>query len=163
MTTIAGDGLMRELDGLLARLDPLPPQLLEQVRQAFCWRTVDVELAELSFDSLVDHDAAFAVRAGTDLDLEPRLLGFGAVVDGEDVSIELEVSAAGQVSCLVGQLWPAGATTVDVQVGSGGTTTVPVDALGRFEVEPVPQGPVRLRVDHRGRVVQTTWVSYTRG
>lgn len=162
MTALTGDALLRELDDLLARLDPVPPGLVDQVRRSFCWRTIDAELAELSFDSLVDREVALAVRAG-DLDLEPRLLGFGAVVDGVDVSIELEVSTSGSVSCLVGQLWPAFASTVDVQAGAGRGATVPVDELGRFQVEPVPQGPVRLRVHHGRRVVQTTWVSYVRG
>lgn len=162
MSATADDALF-DLDRVLARLDPVPPQLLEEARRAFCWRTVDAELAELSFDSLVDRDAALAVRAGTDLDLEPRMLGFGAVVDGEDLSIELEVTAAGGASCLVGQLWPAGADLADVQTGAGETATVPIDELGRFVVEPVPQGPVRLRIRHRDRIVQTTWVSYVRG
>jgi hypothetical protein len=37
---------------------------------------------------------------------------------------------------------------------------VPADELGCFVVAPVPAGPVRLRVEYAGRVVQTTWVSY---
>jgi hypothetical protein len=160
---MADDALLHELDGLLARLDPVPPELLDRVRLAFCWRTVDAELAELSFDSLVDRDGALAVRSAMDLDLEPRMLGFGAVVDGEDLSIELEVTTVGGTCCLVGQLWPAGSATADVQTGAGETASVPVDELGRFVVEPVPQGPVRLRVRHGDRVVQTTWVSYVRG
>ena len=161
MTAMADDALLHELDGLLARLDPVPPELLDRVRLAFCWRTVDAELAELSFDSLVDRDGALAVRAA--MDLEPRMLGFGAVVDGQDLSIELEVTTVDASCCLVGQLWPAGAVTADVQTGAGETASVPVDELGRFVVEPVPQGPVRLRVRHGDRVVQTTWVSYVRG
>ena len=159
---MADDALMNRLSGVLDRFDPVPLELLEQARRAFCWRTVDAELAELSFDSLVDRDAAMSVRAGTDLDLEPRMLGFGAVVDGEDLSIELEVTSSGGASCLVGQLWPAGAEEVDVETGTGDIATVPIDDLGRFVVEPVPQGPVRLRIRHRDRVVQTTWVSYVR-
>lgn len=156
-----GDLLMAELHGLLSRLDPPPSQLLDQVRRAFCWRTVDAELAELSFDSLVDHDLALAVRSAGDSALEPRMLGFGAVVDGEDLAIELEVGGSPSGPSLVGQLWPPGADTVEVQTGAGGVAVVPVDDLGRFLVEPLPSGPVRLSVPHRGRVVHTTWVSYT--
>ena len=164
MTSMAGgDALLGELGGLLSRLDPLPPQLLDQVRRAFCWRTVDAELAELSFDSLVDRDDALAVRAATDAALEPRTLGFGAVVDGDDLSIEVEVSATPDGPSLVGQVWPAGAATVEVQTGVGGATAVPADELGRFLVEPVPLGPVRLSVRHGDRLVQTTWVSYASG
>jgi hypothetical protein len=161
MTAMSGgDALLGELRELLARVDPMPPQLLDQVRRAFCWRTVDAELAELSFDSLVDRDAALAVRSGGDTALEPRMLGFGAVVDGEDLSIDVEVSTAGARSALIGQLWPAGVAAVEMQECGGGSTEVPTDELGRFLIEPVPRGPIRLRVQHAGRVVQTTWVSY---
>jgi hypothetical protein len=161
MTAMAGgDALLGELHGLLARLDPVPPQLLEQVRRAFCWRTIDAELAELSFDSLVDREAALAVRAGGDTALEPRMLGFGAVVNGEDLSIEVEASVSDGRCVLVGQLWPPDAAVVEVQSGAGQSCEVPADELGRFQVDPVPGGPVRLRVAHAGRVVQTTWISY---
>jgi hypothetical protein len=155
------DALIGELRGLLSRLDPVPPRLLDEVRRAFCWRTVDAELAELSFDSLVDQEA-LAVRTG-DTALEPRMLGFGAVVDGEDLAIEVEVTATPGGTCLMGQLWPAVAGTVDVQTVGGGSTAVDVDELGRFLVDPVPAGPVRLSVRFGTRLVQTTWVSYTSG
>jgi hypothetical protein len=161
MTAMSGgDALLGELRELLARIDPMPPQLLDQVRRAFCWRTVDAELAELSFDSLVDRDAALALRAGGDPALEPRMLGFGAVVDGADLSIDVEVSTTAGRSALIGQLWPAGAAVVEMQASRGGSAEVPADELGRFLIEPVPHGPVRLRVRHAGSVVQTTWVSY---
>ena len=61
---------------------------------------------------------------------------------------------------LIGQLWPAGATAVEIQSGDGTVAEVPVDELGRFIVAEVPRGPVRLCVRHDDRVVQTTWVSY---
>jgi hypothetical protein len=153
-----GDALLGELRGLLARIDPMPPQLLDQVRRSFCWRTVDAELAELSFDSLADRAPALAVRSA--VDTQPRMVGFGAVVRGEDLSIEVEVSSADDGCILVGQIFPAGAPAVEVQRGAGGSIEVPVDELGRFVVDPVPRGPARLRVEHAGRVVQTTWVSY---
>jgi hypothetical protein len=148
--------LLGELRGLLSRLDPAPPELFDQVRQLFCWRTVEVELAELSFDSLVDRDGELAVRSAA---VAPRMLGFGAVVDGADVAIEVEVDG----SVLVGQLWPAEATSIQVQTSGGRSYRVPVDAFGRFQVDPVPTGPVRLCVAHRRREVQTTWVSYASG
>lgn len=156
-----GDGLLGQLQGLLARVDPMPAQLLDQVRRSFCWRTIDAELAELSFDSLIDRESALAVRSGADAALEPRMLGFRAVVDGEELSIEVEVSPSADGSVLIGQVFPAGARAVQVQVGAGGSTEVPIDELGRFVIEPLPCGPVRLRVEHAGCVVQTTWVSCT--
>lgn len=163
MTTVSGDeDLLRELRSLFTRLDPVSPLLLEQARFAYSWRTVDSELAELSFDSLVDQDAALAMRADGDGGSEPRMLGFGAVVAGEDVAIEVEITPGPGRPALVGQLLPPRPTTVELQAGTGEVDRVRSDELGRFLIEPVPGGPVRLRVRHGGQVVQTTWVSYVR-
>jgi hypothetical protein len=164
VTTVSGDeDLMVELRSLFTHLDPVDPRLLDQARFAYCWRSLDSELAELSFDSLVDHDLALAVRSGDDPALEPRMLGFGAVVDGEDVAIEVEVTpgAAGS-PVLVGQLLPPEAALVELQAGTGEVGTVHADELGRFLIEPVPSGPVRLLVRRGERLVHTTWVSYVR-
>ena len=163
MTIVNGDdGLLRELRSLLARLDPVCPELVDQARFAYCWRSVDSELAELSFDSLVDHDMALAVRAAGDPATEPRMLGFGAVVGDEDVAIEVEVTPGPGRPSLVGQLLPPVPTAVELQAGTGEMHTVQADELGRFLIEPVPSGPVRLRVRHGDRHVHTTWVSYVR-
>jgi hypothetical protein len=161
MTSAArGDTLLSELGGLLDRLDPVPPELIEQGRQIFCWRSIDTELAELSFDSLLDQDLALAVRSSDGSVLGPRMLGFGAVIDGEDLSIEVEVSATEGQCTMIGQLEPAGATSIGLQSRDGGVIEIPVDDVGRFSVRSVPSGPVRLRIEHGGRLVQTTWVSY---
>jgi hypothetical protein len=163
VTTVSSDeGLILELRSLLTRLDPVDPRLLDQARFAYCWRSVDSELAELSFDSLVDHDMALAVRAGGDPALEPRMLGFGAVVGGEDIAIDVEVTPGPGRPALVGQLLPPEAATVEVQAGTGEVDSVQADELGRFLIEPVPGGPVRLCVRHGERLVHTTWVSYVR-
>lgn len=160
---VGGEALTGELRGLLSRLDPTPPELLDHARRAFGWRTVDSELAELSFDSLLDRDLAFAARGTEDSAAQPRMLGFSAIVEGEDLAIEIEVGPSPAGVNLVGQLCPSGAATVEVQTGAGASATVPVDGLGRFVVEPLPRGPVRLSVPHHGRVVCTTWMSYSLG
>ncbi len=160
MTLSAADvTLLVELGRLVDRLDPVPPESLDQARQLFCWRSVEAELAELSFDSLLDRGLALAVRSGESV-LEPRMLGFGAVVDGEDLSIEVEVSATDGQCTMIGQLDPPGATTLGVEARDGEIVEAPVDEMGRFVVRPVPSGAVRLRIEHAGHLVHTTWVSY---
>jgi hypothetical protein len=154
------DPLLSDLGALLARLDPMPPELLEQVRRLYCWRSIDAELAELSYDSLLDRDALLAVRSVDDSVLEPRMLGFGAVVGGADLAIEVEVSSVGGQCTMLGQLAPPGARTIGLQADDGEVVEADVDELGRFRVHPVPRGPVRLQVTHSGCVVRTTWVSF---
>ena len=160
MTSAAADvTLLVELGRLMDRLDPVPPESIDRARQLFCWRSVEAELAELSFDSLLDRDLALAVRSGGSV-LEPRMLGFGAVVGGEDLSIEVEVSATDGQCTMIGQLDPPGATTICVEGRDGEVLEAPVDEVGRFVVGPVPSGPLRLRIEHAGHQVHTTWVSY---
>ncbi len=113
------DDLMDELRELLARVDPVDPRLLEQARFAYTWRTVDAELAELSFDSLVDRDVLAGVRDDGTATLGPRMLGFGAVVGGEDVAIEVEVGRGPGLPVLIGQLLPPRAGRVELQASDG--------------------------------------------
>lgn len=157
------DDLVAELRELFARLDPVDPTLLEQARFAYTWRTIDAELAELSFDSLVDRDVLAGVRDDGTATLGPRMLGFGAVVDGEDVAIEVEVERGPGPPVLVGQLLPPRPARVELQASDGTVATAAADDLGRFRFEPVPAGPLRLRVYLDDTVVQTTWVSYVGG
>lgn len=154
------DGLLDELGTLLSRLDPLPPHLVEQACQLYSWRSIDAELADLSFDSLLDRDAALALRSAGGSVFEPRMLGFSAVVDGEELAIEVEVTATDGECVMLGQLSPPGATAIGVQAGDSTIVESRVDELGRFLIRPLPRGPVRLHVRHGGHVVQTTWVSY---
>ena len=156
------EDLLDELRGLFDQVDPVDPRLLDQAALAYTWRSVDAELAELSFDSLLDREMVAGVRDDGTATLGPRMLGFGAVVDGEDVAIEVEITPGRGRSLLVGQLLPPRPATVQLQASSGEVIAVEADELGRFQVEPVPHGPLRLRVSQGGSVVQTTWVSHVR-
>jgi hypothetical protein len=48
------DQLEHELRRLAAGLDPAPPELVQAAADAFSWRNIDAELAELVFDSLLN-------------------------------------------------------------------------------------------------------------
>jgi hypothetical protein len=160
---LGDEELLARLRVMFAQVDPMDPVLLEHARLAFGWRTLEAEFAELSYDSLADREVGAAVRDGGPA--ARRLLGFDTDVTGDDdsaLTIEVEVSAdSGQV-CLVGQLMPPAPATVSMLSSARRrpAATVPVDDLGRFRIEPVPCGPVRLRVQVAGRTVDTSWVSY---
>jgi hypothetical protein len=140
-----------ELREAVARFDPVPAELLRHAIDGFGWRTIDAELAELTFDSLVDRDAAL-VRGGS----RPRLLTFRA----GGVSIEVEVDETGASRTLVGQLLPPRSATIEIR-HSTGTVTQPVDDLGRFVARGLSAGAasLRCRLGPEAPTVVTDWVT----
>ncbi|HWH35373.1 MAG TPA: hypothetical protein VNT56_08665 [Acidimicrobiales bacterium] len=144
------DQLMAQLGSIANRLDPVPAAVREAARAAFAWCTVDAELAALTFDSWADDRALVGVRGGG-----ARQLTFEA----EKVIVEIQLSG-GPTASLVGQIVPAGAGSVEVR-HEGGSTTVDVDALGRFTAGRLPGGPLSLRCSGGGTAVpvETEWVA----
>jgi hypothetical protein len=142
-----------ELRLAAARFDPVPGDLLRAADEAFTWRTIDAELAELVYDSLTDHDEASLVRGPS----QRRLLSFQA----GGLTIDLEVTSTNSSRGLVGQLAPPRRANIEIRVG---TTAFPVhtDELGRFRAGPVPAGPMSLRCSvvsaEPGATVVTDWV-----
>ena len=128
--------LEEELRALAARLEPVPDRLLQAAVDAYAWRTVDADLAELVFDSLADTQEAALVRGGQG----ERLLSFRA----SSLTIEVEVTAAGAARRVIGQLVPP--QRADVQIRHrDDVVTVATDELGRFIADSLPAGPVSLR------------------
>jgi len=141
--------LIGALRGLGQRIDPEPPELAARAISAFTWRTIDAELAALTYDSLLDEDRLVGVRG----DDGPRQLTF----EGPDLTVELEV---GDDGCLVGQLVPASQAEVEVR-WPGSSTTVQADDLGRFAMPGGRTGPVSLRCRLQGSStagIVTSWV-----
>ena len=146
--------LEEELRRVVAQIDSVPTALYEAAVGAFTWRTMDADLAELVFDSLVDqHDAAL-VRGST----HTRMLSFRA----STVTIEIEVTSTGETRMLVGQIVPPQSATVDIRQGDS-ATTVEADELGRFTAGPLQAGPTSLRCSIGGDSPQpsvaTDWVA----
>jgi hypothetical protein len=116
------DELAAELAAVLADRRA-PREVTEAAKGLFTWRTIDAELAALSYDSLVDAEEG-VVRGAAG----PRALVFEA----GDVEIEVEVAPGRDGRRLVGQLSAAGA--VDLAV-DGAARTLAVDELGRFATD----------------------------
>ncbi len=146
--------LEEELRRAVARFDPVPGELLQAAIEAFTWRTIDAELAELVFDSLIDQDEMSLVRGPQ----ERRLLSF----ETGGQTIDLEVTSTSSSRGLVGQLTPARQASVEIRVGAS-VIAVDADELGRFRAETVPAGPMSLRCGaasaEPGTAVVTDWVS----
>jgi hypothetical protein len=152
MTEVEIDQLADRLRVLGNRVDPVPVAVTAAARAAFAWRTVDAELAELTYDSWVDDRALAGVRGCGGA----RQLTFEA----PGLTVEMEVGAA--APCLVGQLVPAHPGTVEVR-HDGGSLTLAVDDLGRFAAKHLPAGPLSLRcvIDAGAGAapVETEWVA----
>jgi hypothetical protein len=147
------DSTAEHLSALLRRTvaEPSPEAVREAARAALSWRDPDAALATLVADSAdPTRQLESAVRGGG----QSRLLAFATA----DVSIDVEVNEDPTVATLVGQLAPVGAADIAVDHRDG-VAEATADELGRFRVEGVTRGPVRLRCTPRGAgtPVHTEW------
>jgi hypothetical protein len=125
------------LRAVLATVDRLPRAALQAANAAIRWRDLDADLAHLTADSGLE----LSHLRGE----QPRLLTFRS---GQTI-IELEVSAAGEVARLLGQLDPPGEAEVTVE-SAGLARTTAADAQGRFAVAGLPPGWMRVVVAQAG-------------
>lgn len=145
--------LLESLRAVVARADPVPPEVEAAARASYTWRTVDAELAELAYDSLLDDDRLVGVRG----DNAPRALTF----EGPAYSVELEVAEEGARRRLLGQLVPPHPARIEVR-HSGGLLKLGADEVGRFSAAGVVAGPVSLRCHLEGvdgPPLDTAWVT----
>ncbi|MEV7244954.1 hypothetical protein ACWDXT_15340 [Streptomyces sp. NPDC003236] len=136
--------LEEELRQAAAVLDPVPAELRQIALGAYALHDLDADIAELTFDSLVD---ALPVRGVPDA---PRMLTFRA----GGVTVDIEVTGEG----LIGQVLPPGPARVEVLGGPRAARPVTVDTLGRFTSDTPPTGPFALRLRTDGQVVVTEWL-----
>ena len=129
--------------------DAVPAELLTFAHAALDGRRIDSELAELTFDSVLDTASGKAERR----------LEFRATA----VSIELQVERAGEGRTLLGRLAPAAVTRIEVQVADGTiVSSGETDANGRFGLVLAQGGRARLRLVPATRgvpLVETSWVT----
>jgi hypothetical protein len=125
--------LMAALRQSLAASQDVPPEAIAAARSAYAWRNVDAELAQLSYDSSRDRDLALSRQSET---AAIRALTFVSA----NLTIELEASE----DSLLGQVVPVQQGSVQVQASTGDVTTVTLDELGCFTVQPIPATAFRL-------------------
>jgi hypothetical protein len=139
------ESLIADLRDALGGTTPADERRLDAARAAFTWRTVDAELASLTYDSLLD-DRVLVRGAVT----APRSLVFDAAA----LSVELEITA----DRIVGQLVPPGPGDVLVQTEAVDVARVPADDAGCFTVAGTPGARIRLRCTTPTATVVTDWV-----
>lgn len=137
-------------DAMRSRQD-VPAEFIEMGKNAYAWRDIDAELAQLTYDSCHEPDLEqFASTRSENASI--RALTFTSV----HLSLELEVAEGS----LLGQVIPPRAGTLETQTRAGARTTTPIDEIGCFAVAPIPAGPFRLhcRTDD-GADVLTGWIT----
>lgn len=141
----------RELEDVLRRvgdayehdLDPVPPRLTAAARDAFGWRLVDAELAELLFDSASDE--LIGVR-GTSTDRRSFRYGSGEFV----VRVHLTQSS------MIVMLEPPVSVACRVATPEA-SRPHRTDELGELVVD-APELPVRIELDLPSGTVVTPWI-----
>jgi hypothetical protein len=118
--------------------EPVPASVLQAARDAFAWRLIDAELAELVADSAFEMADA-GIRGGWD----PRLVTF-EVPGGTALELEATPCRGAGIS-LVGQVVPGRPGTAEVQ-HPGGSVAVDVDEVGRFAAQGIRPGPMRVKL-----------------
>ncbi|KPI06476.1 hypothetical protein OK074_4184 [Actinobacteria bacterium OK074] len=143
---LADDLLEETLRGSVAVHDPVPAELERAAVAAYALHDLDAQLAELTFDSLLD---AMPVRGTT---LAPRMLTFRA----GDLTVDVELTTG----TLMGQLLPPGPARVEILTGgpAGAPTVLTADILGRFTCDRTVTGPFALRVRTDTEAVVTEWL-----
>ena len=143
------DELLAALRQALADRQSVPPGFVDAAKGAFAWRTIDAELAQLTYDSLAGQETAPVTRS------EPasiRALTFTS----PRLTIELEVAG----DSLLGQVVPPQTATVRIQPQEGAESVIEADQIGCFVIRPAPRGPFRLRCQTEASVdVLTGWIT----
>ncbi|MBO9556426.1 hypothetical protein [Cellulomonas sp.] len=121
--------------------------VVDAARAAFAWRTVDEELAALTYDSLLDESTSVRGGGGT---AELRSLAF----ESGSVTVELDVSP----SRIVGQLVPGRQGVIVLQSPTGEVGRVSSDDAGYFAIAAPTEPLVRVRCTTDLGSVVTDWV-----
>jgi hypothetical protein len=126
--------LLAALREALEADEAVPPEFIELGKSAFAWHNIDAELAQLTYDSSHEPQAAMSLRAEA---ASIRALTFTSA----HLTIELEVSE----DSVLGQVIPAQAGMIEIQGREGTTATIAADEVGCFLIRPIPDSPFRLR------------------
>jgi hypothetical protein len=142
------DHLLEALHEAMEARAGVPAELAEAAKNAYTWRTIDAELAELTFDSSREPELANTRAESASI----RALTFTS----PRLTIEVEVTQ----NSLIGQVIPLREGTLETQTQDGATTSTQVDEIGCFSVEPIPLSPFRLRYrGQQGTDVVTGWIT----
>ena len=139
------DALFEDLGAALRASGPAAETVFAGADAAYVWRTVDAELAALSYDSLLDGEMLLRGSAPISRSL---------VFEGSTMSVDVEVN----VDALVGQLVPPTAGEVVLLGIAGELGRTRADELGSFTLAAPARGPIRLLCETSSGRLVTEWL-----
>lgn len=144
------DDLVAALQEAFRAEQEVPREFIEVGQAAYTWRSIDAELAALTFDSATELAAAAApVRSA---EASPRFLTFSSA----ELTIELEIGPDG----IIGQIVPPQPGRAEARPASGPVLDTEIDDIGCFMVRPLPSSPFRLHCQASSGVsAVTTWIT----
>jgi hypothetical protein len=141
--------LLAALRQALRARSEVPSEFVEAAKSAYAWHSVDAELAELTYDSSRERQATASTRSES---ASIRALTFSSA----HLTVAVEVTG----NSLIGQVMPPREGTVEAQARDGAAVVAPVDEIGCFVVEPIPEGLFRLRYrTPQGADMVTGWIT----
>ena len=129
----------------------VPVQVLEAARAAFTWRTIDADLAEITFDSRAGDVSVASVRSARQATLH------ALTFTSSSFTIELELQAGELLGQLIPPPAPGSSLTVNV-MGVPRSVQLDFDELGCFTFSPLPTRPFRLELSGPASVA-TEWIT----
>jgi hypothetical protein len=143
------EALLAQLREAISARRAVPPEFVEAAKNAFMWRNIDAELAQLTYDSTRSSDLVAATRSEA---ASIRALTFTSA----RLAIELEVTE----DSVLGQIVPAQLATIEVQAQDGPRSVIATDEIGCFSISPVPAGPFQLRCQAAASAdILTGWIT----
>jgi len=148
------DPVLTALRRIASTVDGPPSTVLDAARAAFLTRDLDAEIAALTADSRAADETAYEPARAEDPAQGQWLLSF----EGGGLHIDIEIDDEHGRLRLLGQL--SGPPVREcILYAESGPVPVDLDGLGRFIVDGLTHGPVRLRCALAdGRRITTTWV-----
>jgi hypothetical protein len=155
------DELIATLRRLAAEVDPVPDHVRAAARAAIATRDLDGQLAVLVADSTVDEP-----ESGSSMAFEPVRSTAGGQgswmlsFEGGGIQVDLEVNERGGRVDVIGIFTGVSPLGCVLEYAAGERRELDVDTLGRFVINDVPRGPVRVRCQAAsGDPVTTAWVT----
>jgi hypothetical protein len=144
------DELLELLRTALAEEKDVPARFVEAGKAAFSWRSIDAELAALSYDSMTDTATSVATTRTDHASLRELTFAF------RNATVHIQVTPSG----LQGQVVPPQQGEMEVHVEGQVARRTDIDGQGWFSYAPLPRTPFRLlwRVATSGTAM-TDWVN----